>query len=77
MNEVEVLLKSPIAVEVINLKFAIRRNKLWLDRAQISANDLALWMLIGEIDSLDQTSTTVHGSKQLVSETDPNSCSAP
>lgn len=42
---------GPIKMDVINMKFTVRRYPPWLDRRDVGANDTGGWELICKITS--------------------------
>lgn len=57
VNEIEALIERPFTVEVVDFKFTIRWDILWLNWAEIGPCNLRFGMVFCKIDGLVPTSS--------------------
>ena len=52
MNEIEALIERPFTVEVVDFKFTIRWDVLWLDWTEIGSYNVCFGMVFCKINGL-------------------------
>ena len=73
MYKIELFSKRPLAIEIVDLELAIRRNVLRLDRTQICSENFCFRMFIREVDGLRVASlVSIHAqTSQVFLKTNP------